>query len=135
MMRLDCRYNVFHDRITIREPDNTEIGADRFKNFENVVLYMRKQALRKFGFDPGSEEFTCDALKIECMENSYDPVLDYLNSLEWDGVSRVDDWLVGYCGAQDTPFIRAVGRKVLIAAVRRVKEPGCKFDYVFGDGR
>src|SRR5262245_34028023 len=64
------------------------------------------------------------------MENTFDPVLDYLGSLEWDGLSRVDDWLVRYCGAQDTPFNRAVGRKVLIAAVRRVKEPGCKFDYI-----
>jgi len=128
VMKLDCRYDVFHDRISIKDAD-TEIGADSFENFENAVLLIREAAVKKFGFDPGSQ-FMYDALKLQCMQNSYDPVLDYLNSLEWDGVSRVDDWLVRYCGAQDTPFIRAVGRKVLIAAVRRVKEPGCKFDYI-----
>jgi predicted P-loop ATPase len=50
--------------------------------------------------------------------------------LVWDGTKRVDDWLVKYCRAKDTPLNRAIGRKVLIAAVRRVKQPGCKFDYV-----
>ena len=128
VMKLDCRYDVFHDRISIKDAD-TVIGADSFENFENAVLLIREEAVKKFGFDPGSQ-FMYDALKLQCMRNTYDPVLDYLNSLEWDGVSRVDDWLVRYCGAQDTPFNRAVGRKVLIAAVRRVKEPGCKFDYI-----
>ena len=128
VMKLDCRYDVFHDRISIKDAD-TVIGADSFENFENAVLLIREEAVKKFGFDPGSG-FMYDALKLQCMRNSYDPVLDYLNSLEWDGVPRVDDWLVRYCGAQDTSFNRAVGRKVLIAAVRRVKEPGCKFDYI-----
>jgi predicted P-loop ATPase len=30
----------------------------------------------------------------------------------------------------DTPLNHSIGRKMLIAAVRRVRQPGCKFDYV-----
>jgi predicted P-loop ATPase len=44
--------------------------------------------------------------------------------------SRVDRWLIDCCGAEDTPLNRAFGRKVPMAAVRRVRRPGCKFDYV-----
>jgi predicted P-loop ATPase len=43
---------------------------------------------------------------------------------------RLDSWLVDYARAEDTPLNHAIGRKVLIAAVRRARKPGCKFDYI-----
>jgi len=43
-------------------------------------------------------------------------------------VERLNGWLVDYFGADDTPLNRAFGRKILCAAVRRVMQPGCKFD-------
>jgi len=35
---------------------------------------------------------------------------------------------IGYFGAEDTPLNRGFGRKTLLAAVRRARRPGCKFD-------
>jgi predicted P-loop ATPase len=55
-------------------------------------------------------------------------VRDYLAGLKWDGVPRIDNWLQTYAGAEDTSFNRAVGRIILIAGVRRVRQPGVKFD-------
>src|SRR5262245_38166955 len=60
--------------------------------------------------------------------NGFHPVRDYLNALQWDGVPRVDKWLITYAGAEDSKYTRAVGALTLIAAVRRVRQPGCKFD-------
>src|SRR5262249_37220105 len=37
-------------------------------------------------------------------------------------------WLILYLGADDTPFVRTVGRKWLISAVARAFQPGCKAD-------
>ena len=62
--------------------------------------------------------------------HSYHPVRDYLSSLEWDGVSRVDTLLTDYLGVPDTELNRAISRKFLVAAVARVFRPGIKFDYV-----
>ena len=59
---------------------------------------------------------------------SFHPVRQYLDSLKWDKRNRIDDWLVEYAGAADNKYVRAVGRLMLLAAVRRVREPGCKFD-------
>jgi predicted P-loop ATPase len=39
-----------------------------------------------------------------------------------------DTWLIDYCGAEDNAFNRGVSRMILIAGVRRIKRPGCKFD-------
>jgi predicted P-loop ATPase len=69
-----------------------------------------------------------EALRLECLEHTYDPVREYLDGLKWDGKPRIDEWLMQYCDAADTPLNRAFGRKALLAGVRRVRQPGCKFD-------
>lgn len=61
-------------------------------------------------------------------ENPYHPVIDYLDGLEWDGEERIATWLTDYCGVEDTELNREFGTRVLIAAVRRIKKPGVKFD-------
>ena len=53
---------------------------------------------------------------------------DYLDSLPWDGIKRIDRWLTIYAQAEDNEYTRAVGALMLVAAVRRVRQPGCKFD-------
>jgi hypothetical protein len=60
--------------------------------------------------------------------NGFHPVCDYLDGLVWDGTPRIDRWLTTYGGAEDTPFTSAAGALWLTAAVRRVRQPGCKFD-------
>jgi predicted P-loop ATPase len=55
-------------------------------------------------------------------------VTDYLNALVWDGLPRIDRWLVDYAGAENTPAVRAASRTMLVAAVRRAREPGCRCD-------
>jgi hypothetical protein len=124
----ECRYDVFHDRIIVRGHE-CGVRGDAHENLENVTLKVRQAVLERFGFDP-APTFTLDALRLRCLDHIFDPVRDYLDGLRWDGVKRIDGWLVKYCRAKDTPLNRAVGRKMLIAAVRRVKEPGCKFDYI-----
>ncbi|WP_422389188.1 VapE domain-containing protein [Clostridium baratii] len=71
-----------------------------------------------------------DALKQTVKANSYHPVRDYLNSLSWDGVSRIDTLLIDYMGAEDNEYTRFVTRKWLCGAVARIFVPGIKFDYM-----
>ena len=64
-------------------------------------------------------------------DRSYHPIRDYFASLpEWDNTPRIDTLLIDYFGADDTPYVRAVTRKILCAAVRRIYEPGIKFDHI-----
>lgn len=75
-----------------------------------------------------SKEFFTDVVFDIAHQNSFHPVRDYLDALEWDGRPRLDSWLSSYAGAEDSAYVRAVGAIVLVAAVRRIREPGCKFD-------
>lgn len=71
-----------------------------------------------------------DALDTHIFKRSYHPIKDYLDGLEWDGKPRLDRLLIKYMGATDSPYIRAVTRKTITAAVARIYQPGIKFDYV-----
>ncbi len=70
------------------------------------------------------------ALDIHAATHAFNEVQDYLNSLVWDGVPRLDTVFIDYLGAIDDPvgYCRAVCRKSFTAAVARAMTPGCKFD-------
>ena len=82
---------------------------------------------QRFKFLP-SKDMLYDVVADAARLNKYHPVRDYLDSLVWDGVPRIDNWLTTYAGVKDTEYTRAVGAITLTAAVRRVRQPGCKFD-------
>lgn len=60
--------------------------------------------------------------------HKFHPVRDYLEGLKWDGIKRMETLFIDCLGASDEPYVRAVTRKMLIAAVGRVMNPGMKFD-------
>lgn len=54
------------------------------------------------------------------------PVLNYLDSLEWDGEERLETWLIKYAGATDNEYVRAISKKTLISGAARAYDPGCQ---------
>lgn len=71
-----------------------------------------------------------DGLAIIEKKNKYHPIIDYLNSNTWDKTSRVDTLMIDYLGAEDCEYTKSITRKMLVAAVSRVFNPGIKFDYM-----
>jgi predicted P-loop ATPase len=69
-----------------------------------------------------------DALAVVLERHQFHPVRAYLDGLVWDEVPRLDRLLIDYLGAADIPYVRAVTRKALCAAVARVRVPGIKYD-------
>lgn len=76
-----------------------------------------------------SRQVIMDQKTITADRHAFHPVKDYLENLpDWDGEPRVDTLLIDYLGAEDNVYTREATAKILTAAVRRVYEPGCKFD-------
>lgn len=125
-MRIDCRYDLFHGRKLVGG-QAVEQWAGELSDHACQILRVLIQ--KHFGFDPGRENVHDAAVQL-CLQNPFDPVLDYLDSLTWDGKKRLDRWLVDYLGAEDTELNRVIGRLVLVAAIRRARQPGCKFDQI-----
>lgn len=80
---------------------------------------------REYRIRPG--RWLIDELVATTAQQRYvNPVRDYLNTLRWDGTPRLETCLPG---VHPTPFTRMVARKVLVAAVARIFDPGCKWDH------
>ena len=73
---------------------------------------------------------TAQSVEAVARDRSFHPVVDYLSEIQHDGKPRVGTWLSSCLGAEQTSYNEIVGRAMLIAAVARICDPGCKVDTV-----
>src|SRR5216684_3995334 len=125
-LQIECCKDLFHEKLLV---DGQLINQWSGEMSDDVIHMIRKVIRARYGFDP-NEKNVRDACTQLCLENQFDPVLDYLDELQWDGQARLDTWMTRYMGAPDSDLTRAIGRLSLIAAVRRARRPGTKFDQI-----
>jgi predicted P-loop ATPase len=98
---------------------------------DNGIIALRQLMSDTFGFD-FTDKHTRDAVISLALEHCFDPVVDMLAQAEakWDGVKRLDRMAADYFNCEDTKLNAAFIRKMMIAAVARARNPGCKFDNI-----
>jgi hypothetical protein len=123
-MKVALRYDRFADQMLVT-------GLKGFGPVMEDAAVNRIWLLLKRHFDLhiGKEMLFTVVVDI-AYTNGFHPVCDYhdANQPTWDKVERVGCWLTTYLGVEETEYTRAVGMLMLVAAVRRVRQPGCKFD-------
>ncbi len=73
---------------------------------------------QNYDFEPYKDGAN-DAIEHIARKRSFHPVREYLQSLRWDGVPRIDRFFVDYLGTPDDAWHKCVGAKFLISAVAR----------------
>lgn len=116
-LELSCYEDVFNHKIMVNDQPFSDAILDR------ILVDMEA----RFNL-VASETKTQRVLEDLARRTPRHPVKEYLAGLTWDKKKRIDKWLITYGGADDTDFVRAICPIVLIAAVRRIRKPGCKFD-------
>lgn len=71
-------------------------------------------------------------VKMLPITNSYNPVIDYIKECgkKWDKKERVENLFIDLLEADDTELNKKMTMKWMMAAVKRVLHPGCKFDNI-----
>ena len=113
-----------HNAFTLRDEITRDGRRGDLTDADVRQLYLKAHAL---GLDPPREFFE-DVLGDAARSNTRHPVREYLERLSWDQEQRLETWLHDFAGVADNDYTRAIGVKMLLAAVRRVRKPGCKFD-------
>lgn len=119
------RYDAFLGRTVVTDTLPWQSGKMRDWNDTDDAGY-RDFLERKYKITGAQKVFDGIALAFE--SNKVHPVKKYLESLSWDGKSRIETLFIDYFGAPDTSYVRAVARIHLTAAVARIFRPGTKYD-------
>jgi len=83
----------------------------------------------RYALDVGKDMMWSVAEMI-AKRNGRNPVTDWLQSLEWDGTSRIGDFLTKSLNVADTPLAREYATRWVTAVAARTLHPGCKMDNV-----
>ncbi|MFB5510127.1 VapE domain-containing protein [Enterococcus casseliflavus] len=120
-------FNKHRDGIDARDGLPWEQMKGGWNDSDNAALKVYLS--NKYGIYSPTK--TKDAILAVAAERSYHPIKEYLDHLpEWDGTDRVETLLIDYFNATDNSYTRAVTRKMMVAAVTRIYQPGTKFDSV-----
>lgn len=76
------------------------------------------------------KEMIFDAISRVCKDNEYDSAADYIRGIKWDGKARLDTWLSDAFGTPKDELHKKIGANWIKGLVKRIIQPGCKFDYV-----
>jgi predicted P-loop ATPase len=90
-----------------------------------VQEHMQWKGLRKMG-----QSTMHQAVVARARENSFHPVRQYLESVRWDEMSRINTWLSVYLGVEPNAYSMGIGSMFLISMVARIMAPGCKADHM-----
>ena len=123
---IECSYDEFHHRYYLRRACGK---VERLS--DDLVLLLRVEINSRYGKDFGPVHIL-DAIMALGLLHGFNPVVDMLRGAEalWDGVARLDRLGPDYFHTEDSELARACFRKVMLAAVRRARRPGCKFDQI-----
>jgi len=123
------RYNIWLERReTLLECNEWRAVRD---NDYNLVKSILANTYEHMALITAAPTVVAAALVQYCEENSVDPAREYLESLKWDGTSRLASWIstVYHTEGNDEEY-SIFGTQWLKGMVKRVIHPGCKFDNV-----
>ena len=124
------RFNLFENMIVVKGAfwNLTEHALD-----ESDILHVRKYVNILHQLD--NEKNVISAIKYNARLHPYNPLVDRLKSLKWDGVPRIHRLLPRYLGAEESEYTTTVTLMLLHGAIQRIMNPGVKFDncVIFAD--
>lgn len=120
-------YDMLKETIVFTRPSFTARGSKKGDLVNDTDISIIKGRIERMHGIYNDAKLN-DAIEQVSSDNAFHPIKLYLESLTWDGVPRIDTFLVDYMGAEDNAYTREAFRKMLLAAVTRIYEPGRKFD-------
>ncbi len=118
-----AKYDEFTNKSYLKINDNwiaRDDGSDGrlYSWLVNKFPFLAKVTARKIS----------DLITYVQYRNKFDSAKDYVNSLTWDGIPRLDTWLPKVFFVEADSYYRDIGSKWFMGIVARILQPGCKFD-------
>jgi len=117
-------FDSFRDEVrhTLRGDDQPWIDAD-----SRSLVYWIQTALQLHKFN---KRLIDEGVLMHATQHKRNSVIEWVESIPWDGVNRIDHWLADYLGAPNDAHHHAAGRNWLISMIARAAQPGCQVDHM-----
>lgn len=119
------RYDAFNDRLEIKPHEDWRPVQD-----SDAILIQTKISILFGMFRKVGKDMISDAMVTVAIENTVDTAVDFIRSIEWDKTPRLTSWLTNTYGTPEDTYHQKVGSNWIKGLVKRLIQPGCKFDYV-----
>ena len=123
--------NLFTGAIEVNGPvpwaPHREANSNQWTDEDD--LHLKEWLAEEHNVNFSSQDIR-ETVALTAVKNKYHPVKRYLENLKWDGIPRIDKWLTLYANAADNAYTNKVGVMTLVAAIKRVYNPGCKYDHI-----
>lgn len=124
------RFDTFRHGVMLSAPAVDEWRALSDVDYSELRLQLVRPGHGHNGFEEIGKETIRDAVDYVASKTTFDTATLWLESLQWDGVPRIERTLQKYFGTKDTPYHRAVSLYLWTALAGRVMVPGIKADMV-----
>lgn len=140
---------ILENIIRIMQNDEKIMSAIRYNEWTNRIEWKDKwledrdiikiQSMFQANYPQLSDvakTTIADAVEVVALQNTYNPIKDWLNNLSWDGTNRLEDWIDNVCGYPEDDsesffeYRSAVGIATIKAMVARALNPGTKYDHM-----
>ena len=120
------RYNELSGRAEVHKVKDGEVKIVPWSDADEAqsMMYIESQ------YGLYSKDKHSAALRILFDSRSYNPIIDIVDNIEWDGQSRCEHFLHEWAKVEDSPYSREVSRLIFAGGIHRLYNPGCKFDDV-----
>jgi predicted P-loop ATPase len=125
------RFDEFKNMYEVKDTSESATGGRWREMKDGDAMVIQSQIVSNFPpFIKVKKDMVFDAIIAVANANKYDSAKDFIRSLQWDGINRLDSWLTHTYGVADTQYHQAVGSNWFKGMVKRIMQPGCKFDHV-----
>lgn len=115
-------YDAFYG--TIRRKDGSE--ERDWTDHDTLALTVNIQ--RRIGMQQLDDNIVDKAVRLCAKRHPRNEPVEWLDSLEWDGINRLEMFFADVFDVDSTPYTMAVAKNFWISMVARIIDPGCKVD-------
>jgi hypothetical protein len=123
---IDIRFDEFTNSVESFERCGYDQQWKRLSETERDALWLDTHT-SAHNFNCSKDFFRAGVERI-AREYTYDSLRDAIDTLKWDGVQRLGNWLSKAVGCPDDSYHRAVGANIIGGSVKRARIPGIKHD-------
>lgn len=118
--------NIWYDDFYKRYYTAFRCKPRAWTNIDDFLFTQKIQ--REFGISNISDNIVNDAMRLHAHKNKRCDPVDWLNSIEWDGVFRINTLFPDAVFCIKDEYSCAVSRNFMLSMVARLLIPGCKVD-------